>query len=76
MEQKIKVVFINETPDDWLEDLTLHKVYEADKSKWYRYYRIYSVTTDNKYYGVHDKKNFITLAEWRQQQIDKILEDE
>jgi len=36
----------------------------------------YSVTTDNKYYGVHDKKNFIPLAEWRQQQIDKILEDE
>jgi hypothetical protein len=70
MEQKIKVVFINETPDDWLEDLTLHKVYEAEK--WHRYYIIFSNKYTWKYYDVNC---FITLAEWRDRQIDKILED-
>ena len=71
MEQKIKVVFINETTDDWLKDLTLHKVYEAEK--WDRYYRIYSDKHTCKYYDVD---HFVTLAEWRAKQIDKILEDE
>lgn len=36
----------------------------------------YSVTTNNKYYGVFEKKDFITLAEWRAKQIDEILKDD
>ena len=27
------------------------------------------------YYGLFDETNFITLEEWREQQIDKILND-
>ena len=71
MDQKIKVVFINETTDDWLKYLTLHKVYEAEK--WDRYYLIYYNEYNWKYY---DMDHFVTLAEWRAKQIDKILEDE
>jgi hypothetical protein len=35
----------------------------------------YSVTTSNKYYGVFEKKKFITFAEWRDKQINSILYD-
>jgi hypothetical protein len=62
------------------------KTYYAFKYEWLScgIISIYSQTFDDEedyfasvtyYLGIFDKKNFITLAEWREQQINKILEE-
>jgi len=39
------------------------------------YYSVSSANNGNKYHGVHEQKYFISLADWREEQINNILND-
>jgi hypothetical protein len=53
--------------------LTIGKVYDA---KLHTDESFFSVLNDREYWASYWSSKFITLAEWRNQQIDKILEDD
>ena len=58
-------------------EITVGKIYDADffgKFVTSDLYKIY--LTEGIYYRLHFKKLFLTLAEWREQQIDSILNDD
>ena len=52
--------------------LTLNKVYDC----YYEEVDNVGILDDNGKKGMFYKKRFITLAEWRNRQIDKILNDD
>ena len=61
--------------DDWDIDGRVYKdkIYTCEGHPDSIYY---SVTSGNKYYGIFEKENFKPLADWREQQINSILEDD
>ena len=74
-----KVICIsNKTASKFDEkELEVGKIYDADffgKFVTSDLYKIY--LTEGIYYRLHFKKLFLTLAEWREQQIDSILNDD
>jgi hypothetical protein len=63
--------------------LNLYNIYWAEPSEYWRqfhedYYLIYFTENDIKpcSWQVYHKDDFITLAEWRENQINQILEDD
>lgn len=72
MSRLLKVVCINnEEKNDILCDLTLNKIYES------HYYDgiSYLLKGNNGFYHFYSSNRFITLAEWREKQINSILDE-
>ena len=66
----IKVICTRLTPSIEFSELILNKVYDARDGG-----NVYSVYIKNMFIGYYDKSNFITLAEFRENRINSILND-
>ena len=78
--KKVKIVCINSiiNPNTYKHTLTLNKIYEAiDMAIQTHFVKAekYNLVDDNNFRSSFDKSYFITLAEWRQNQIEEIFED-
>ena len=70
----MKVVCIKKFKSQGLQyELTYGKIYEVQPQKW-KDAEIYFILCDKEYISPYNKSSFITLEEWREKQIDNILE--
>jgi hypothetical protein len=72
--EMIKIVCIDNKNQSNL-GLTIGKIYDCSLEQWKNGGDL-ELTTDNGIEFYLWRERFITLAEWREQQIDKILEDD
>jgi hypothetical protein len=75
-----KVVYINNKhklhTEDWYKNLTRYKVYNVESihNDTFSEKNYYAIIGDDGCFKFYDSENFIKLAEWRDQQINSILE--
>jgi hypothetical protein len=70
-----KVVCVNKRSSFSLPDRVVYEgnVYESKNSRLYSSY--FGISKDGVYLGLFRSKDFITLAEFREQQMKNILDD-
>ena len=71
--ETFKVICINGTGRVTDRGITIGKIYDAYHDRDPRFYYI---KNDNEIWIGYSANRFITLADWRDKQIDKILNDD
>ncbi len=70
----MKVVCIKNTAWDKIWSLTINKIYNVEHARYDFEPYLYILKDDENANGVYPKDWFITLEEYRNQQINKIIE--
>jgi hypothetical protein len=70
---KTKIISIDRGENFYASGLTFHKIYEIDINE--TLHECYYLKNDYEEYAYYHKSFFISLAEWRQQQINSILDE-